>query len=221
MDASLSQFHVVADALSVGGRTLTVSRPRSAEELIDEAEYARDERLPYWAELWPSGLVLAEWLDARPLTGRTVLELGCGVGVPSIVAALGGADVVATDWYAPALAFTRANATANGARLATVLADWADPPPSLTDRPPFDLVIGADVLYEDRNGVALAALLPRLLAPGATCVIADPRRPQAETLIEALLGARWTHREEDLRYAGVPDEQGPVIRLHHLTAPPG
>jgi predicted nicotinamide N-methyase len=219
VDDPLLAFDPVRHDVAVGPVVLSVLRPRSAEDLIDEDDYARDERLPYWAELWPSALVLAERLGGRPLNGLRAVELGCGIGLPSIVAALGGAIVLATDWYAEALDFTRANAAAAGARVSTMAVDWRDPPAALLARGPVDLVIGADVLYEERNGAALAALLPRLLPPGGEALIADPRRPHAAALIEPLRAAGWTHEREDVRHRGRPDESGSVIHLHRLLAP--
>jgi predicted nicotinamide N-methyase len=219
VDDALAAWDTVQDRVVVGPHELRLRRPRSAEDLIDEDAYARDERLPYWAELWPSAHVLAGALAGRDLAGRSVIELGCGVGLPSIVAALGGARVLATDWYADALAFVGANAGAAGVAVETMLVDWASPPPALAARGPADLVVGADLLYEERNGGLLATLLPALLPPGGEALIADPRRPHASRLIEPLTAAGWPHRREDLLHAGRPDESGPVIHLHHLVAP--
>jgi predicted nicotinamide N-methyase len=216
---SLFAFDAVSDRVEVGADIVQILRPRSAEELIDEEDFARDERLPYWADLWPSAIVLAERLAALPLTGARVVELGCGVGLPAIVAALGGADALATDWYPEALAFTGANAAAAGVRLETMTVDWREPPPELLARPAADLAVGADLLYEERNGAALASLLPRLLRPGGEALIADPRRPHAAALLDPLRAAGWAHEREDVRYRGRPDESGALLHLHRLTAP--
>lgn len=213
-------FDVVREEVLVGGRRLTVARPRSAEDLIDEDAYAVDERLPSWAELWPSAHVLAGDLAGRDLRGRRVVELGCGVGLPSVVAALGGADVLATDWYGEALRFAAWNAAAAGAALGTLLVDWSSPPPALLSRPPADLVVGADVLYEERNGPALAALAPRILAPDGELMIADPRRPHADLLLDALTAAGWSLTTREVRHGARQDESGPVVHLHRLR-PPG
>ncbi|MGE0026761.1 MAG: methyltransferase [Thermoleophilia bacterium] len=215
-------FDAVREEVLVAGLRLTVARPRSAEDLIDEEAYAVDERLPYWAELWPSAHVLAADLAERDLRGRRVVELGCGVGLPSVVAALGGADVLATDWYDEALRFVAWNAAASGVGgdVATLLVDWSSPPPALLARPPADLVVGADVLYEERNGPALAALVPRLLAPDGELVVADPRRPHADLLLDALVAAGWSLATHDVRHGARQDESGPVVRLHRLR-PPG
>ena len=93
---------------------LELLRPPSAEELIDEAAFDEEEFLPYWAELWPSGLALARHVAARDLRGPRVLELGCGLGLPALAAALRGADVLATDWAEDAIELLRRNAERNG-----------------------------------------------------------------------------------------------------------
>jgi predicted nicotinamide N-methyase len=163
--------------------------------------------------------VLAGHLAARDLRGRRVVELGCGVGLPSVVAALGGADVLATDWYDEALRFTAWNAAAAGASVATLPVDWAAPPPALLAGPPADLVVGADVLYEERNGPALAGLVPRILAPDGEVLVADPRRPHADLLLDALVAAGWSLATEEVRHGARQDESGPVVRLYRLRPP--
>jgi len=215
-----SGSQLVDDRVRIAGHDYPFRRPPSAEALIDEREYERDERLPYWAELWPSGIVLAELIAGMDLAGRRVVELGCGLALPSLVALRAGAHVLATDWYAEALALAAQNArAAMDAELPTMLVDWRDPPAELLARP-ADLVIGADVLYEARNGVALASLLPRLVAQGGAVVIADPRRPDARHLLDPLGEAGWREEHEDIRHRSRVDESGPIIRVHRLR-PPG
>src|SRR6476661_8645367 len=112
-ERALSHLDLVEDEV----RGLRLLRPRQAESLISEEKFARDEFLPYWAELWPSALALADVVASRDVRGLDVLELGCGLGVPSLVAARGGARVLATDWAEDALALLRANAARNGVAL--------------------------------------------------------------------------------------------------------
>jgi predicted nicotinamide N-methyase len=173
---------IVEETVALPGRTLTLLRPRDTEALIDEAAFARNEFLPYWGELWPSGLELAALLAERPLAGVRVLELGCGLGVASIAAALAGAEVLATDWAEDAIPLVRENAARNGAPVEVALADWADPAP-LLERAPWPLVVAADVLYEQRNGELLLELLPRLVDEGEV-LLADPGRPFARSFRE-------------------------------------
>lgn len=214
-------FDVVDEAVSVGPHRFDIARPRSAEELIDEDEYAVDERLPYWADLWPSGRVLAEWLAGRPLAGARVVELGCGLAIPSFVAAAGGASVLATDWYEPALGFVRWNARRLGLDVQTMLVDWRAPSRELLCEAPFDLVVAADVLYESRNVAPLRELLPRLVTRRGEVAVADPRRPDATAFLDGLRATGWDCATTDVAYTGRRDESGPVVRLHRLTPPVG
>jgi predicted nicotinamide N-methyase len=177
---------LIEDVVRVGGLELALLRPPDAEALIDEDAFDEDEFLPYWAELWPAGIALAEALPG-PLRGLRVLELGCGLGLPSLVAAARGARVLATDWADEALELLERNAARNGLALETSRFDWRDPPPA----GPWDLVLAADVLYERRNVPQLLALLPRL---GAGVLLAEPGRPPAQAFFRE--AARdWTIEE--------------------------
>jgi predicted nicotinamide N-methyase len=171
---------LIEDEVVLAGRTLTLLRPPSAEELIDEQAFAVDEFLPYWAELWPSGVALAEHVATLDLRGRRVLELGAGLGLPSLAAALGGGDVRATDWAEDAVALLRANAERNHLRVRADLARWDEP--ARFGRG-WDLVLAADVLYEQRNAEQLLDLLPRLEA--TEILLAEPGRPFAQPFFAA------------------------------------
>jgi predicted nicotinamide N-methyase len=185
--------HVIVDVATTrvefGGHVLELVHPRDAEALLDEEAFAREEFLPYWAELWPSGIALAEAVAERHLEGRRVLELGCGLALPSLAAALRGADVLAADWSPDAVRFARANARRNGLPLETVVASWARPE-GLLARGPWDLVLAADVLYERRDVEPLLALLPALVNGGGEVLLAEPGRPAAETFF-AGAAAQW------------------------------
>jgi predicted nicotinamide N-methyase len=178
---------VVEEVVALDGRDLRLLRPRDAEALLDEEAFEHEEYLPYWAELWPSSLALARAVAARALRGARTLELGCGLGLPSIAAALAGGRVLATDWAPDAIAMARANAERNGAQVETLVCSWTDPAP-LVERAPWDLVLASDVLYEARNADALLPLLPRL---GREVWLADPGRPPAARFLE-LAAHEWT-----------------------------
>ena len=116
------------------------------------------------------------------MRGLRVLELGCGLGLPSLAAARGGADVLATDWAEAAVELLRANAERNGIALRAERVRW-DEPERLLARAPWDLVLGADLLYESRNAEQLRVLLPRLGA--REILLAEPGRPQARSFLAA------------------------------------
>ena len=166
--------------MEVRGRPLTIVRPESSESLISEEDFARDERLPYWAELWPSALILARHVGSLDGAGRTLLELGCGVGLVAAAASRSGFAVTATDYYADALLFTRLNVTRNSGRAPTVMElDWRAIPPDLGR---FDVIVASDVLYERRYPALIASVIARALAPGGMALIADPGRVAAPEL---------------------------------------
>ena len=104
------RFRTVTRAVEIGGQEIDLLSPANADDLIREDDYVKDERLPYWADLWPSARILAEEVRTMRLAGQRVLELGCGLGMVAIAAALAGADVTATDYYEDALEFARLNA---------------------------------------------------------------------------------------------------------------
>ena len=130
-----------------------------------------------------------------------MVELGCGLGLPSIAAARGGAVALATDAAPEALQLVERNAAANGVRVETAMADWGEPK-KLLDRAPFDLALGADVLYERHSVARLLELLPQL-APEA--LIADPGRPAADAFLE----------EAERRWSVETTVRG-VVRIHRL-----
>lgn len=179
----------VDETIEVGRFTLVVRRPFEPEGLIDENRFETDEFLPYWADLWPSGLALARHVADLELRGKSVLELGCGLGLPSFAAALAGAKVLATDWAPDGIELVRRNAAANGANVVASVLDWFAPDAILP--PTVDLVLAADVLYEERNASPLLRLLTATVAPDGEALIADPGRRHAPAFFARVEAAGW------------------------------
>src|SRR4051794_2219470 len=118
---------LVEETIALGGRDLRVLRPRDAEALLDEEAFEHEEFLPYWAELWPSGVALARHVAGLDLAGARVLEVGCGLALPGFAAALAGASALATDWAPDAIELARGNAERNGIELELAVAAWSRP----------------------------------------------------------------------------------------------
>ena len=188
-DALATRLDLVEEGIALSGRELSLLRPRDSEALLDDEAFEHEEFLPYWAELWPSGVALAREVARLTLRGAAVLELGCGLALPSFAAALAGARVLATDWSPDAIELARLNAERNGIDIELAVCSWADPD-HLVERAPWDLVLAADVLYERRNGELLLELLPRLVASRGEVLLADPGRPHAPAFVEAV-ERRW------------------------------
>ncbi len=166
------RFELASIVVPIGGRDYELFRPRNVDDLISEEDFAIDERIPYWADCWPSARVLAGRLAGLAGQGLRLLELGCGIGLVSTVAADRGFDVLATDYYADALEFTAANADANAVRsVETRLVDWRQLPEDLGT---FDRVVAADVLYEQPQAALIANAMLHALAPGGLGLVTDP-----------------------------------------------
>jgi len=175
-------FNVVATPIEADGSSFTMLHPRTPDELIDEAAFERDERLPYWADIWPSARVLAAHLSRHHGNARTALDLGCGSGLVACVLARAGYQVTVCDYYHEALDFARLNVWHNTKREAAALPlDWRALP---DDLPGFEVVAAADVLYERPSGPQVAAAIARLVAPGGYTTTADPGRLGLESFID-------------------------------------
>ena len=212
------RFAIATQTVSVAGGTITVELPRNADELISETDFEQDERLPYWADVWPSSTALAGVVAALPGTGSRAIELGCGVGLVTVAAMRAGFTVTATDYYADALLFTRRNSrTATGREPETRLVDWRAFPADLGR---FDLLLASDVLYERSYATLVADAIVASLVPGGVALIADPGRVALLAFVTAceqrglVVGVR----------ARIPWEEGTarqVITIHEVRAAPG
>ena len=179
--ALVRRFELAHTEVQIAGRAYELLRPRNVDELISEEEFAIDERIPYWANCWPSARVLAERIARERGQGRSLLELGCGIGLVSLAAARAGFAVLATDYYADALEFTAANADCHTLEVDTRLVDWRKLPDDLDT---FDVVVASDVLYDGPNASLIAAALARTLAGSGVGLVSDPGRWRAPELLD-------------------------------------
>jgi predicted nicotinamide N-methyase len=164
--------------------------------------------------VWESAVVLAEELALMDGAGRRFLELGCGLGLPAVVAARRGFAATASDYEEAALEGVRYNADRNGAAsLAVRLVDWRRPPADLGR---FDLVTAADVLYEKHHAVALAGMLAATLAADGQALVADPGRARAAEFEPAAAAAGLVVEKQPARRPlGATD--GPAIDVYRVA----
>jgi predicted nicotinamide N-methyase len=198
------RFRTSVEDATVDERTFSILRPANSDDLIREEDFVKDERLPYWADVWPSSIILAGKLLELKGRGKNALELGCGVGLSTLAATSAGFDVLSTDYYEDALDVTRANVFRNLGTIArTRLVDWRHLPQDLGT---FDLVFASDVLYEKEYAELLPVLLRGLLAPAGIALIADPGRVAAPVF----LGGCVTHGLMIQRKETRPFEAGEI-----------
>ena len=206
------RFRTTTRALRVAERDVALLSPANADDLISEDDYVRDERLPYWADLWPSAQILANDVAIMRFRGQRVLELGCGLGVVAIGAVLAGAEVTATDYYEDALLFAQLTvAETTGKAIATRMVDWVSMPEDLGK---FDVVLASDVLYEHRYASMVAEAIATTLVRGGEAIVADPGRIALEEFLEEC-SDRGLASEPDVR-PYVDGEIKQTITLHRL-----
>lgn len=213
-----SEFDTIEEVFTIAGRELTLLRPRNADELISEADYVRDERLPYWADIWPSSTMLAERLLDEDGNGRSLIELGCGAGLAASAAALAGFQVTATDYYEDALRFTELNTRVNaGKAVRTRLMDWSSLPKGAGK---YDVVAAADVLYEPRYPVMVAGAIAALLAPAGVALVADPGRVALPDFLNECATRGMAVNQDDKRAFRLGEIEQ-TITIYSISAPPG
>ena len=221
-----ARYDLAREVVTVAGNSFAMTVVRDTNILLERIraeEFARDERLPYWAELWTSSLELARWsLEGGVASNQRVLELGCGLGLVGIAAARAGGQVTMTDYEPDALAFARLNAAENvpqrpgASRIRVTMLDWREP----YQGEQYELVLGSDIAYDRTMFEPLLRCLQECLAPGGRVVMADPDRAIGRAFLE--LAARSGF---GINTVAVPTgHQGRTITvlrstLHRSTAP--
>ena len=204
----------------IGPYELKLKRVQNLDDLIEtisDEEFNRDERLPYWAELWPSALGLSLFLTqhAELIEGQSVLELGVGLGLTSLVLQkLAPARLLLTDYENDALNLTRENFLLNGLPLpAMQLMDWRHP----VSNEKFTRIVASDILYEERFFAPLIELFGHLLAAQGKIIIAEPNRAVSRSFFDRLKnkGFHWWQQT-----VLVPEEPKPIRVTNYVISPP-
>lgn len=231
--------------LELAGRVIELLGPDNYETLLDDprvrARFEADEFMPYWANLWPGAILLAEEVahwpriaeaaappgDPAPATGAIragrpaaagataprVLELGCGLGLVGLVASELGYRVIVSDYEDDALTFVLQSAEHNRIPPPEVrFIDWRERFPELR----LDRIVAADVLYETRHLRPIAEFIEHHLAPDGFALICDANRSVAndfETIARHCnLRVECTPRARPaIDRIGLPDTKGQPI----------
>ena len=156
-----------------------------------------------FGQVWPSGRVMAEAMSTHDVGGKRILELGCGLGLSSLVLQYRRADITASDHHPLAERFLRHNAAQNKL-LAIVYRDLRWEIPDLT-LGLFDLIIGSDVLYESGHADQLAATIFRHATADAEILITDPGRGNNRDAAAFLTNSR----SPSFRISAEKEEQAP------------
>ncbi len=201
---------VFTEPVRIDQHLFWIRRPADPDRVLDHpathAAFARDEYMPYWCDLWPAARILAKVLMREEWPqGWTVLELGCGLGLPGIAALTKGLHVTFSDYDRTALRFAAENALLNGCAASSfelLPFDWRHPPNRR-----FDLILASDLIYEERNVPVVVDVLKQMLDPKGVCLLTDQDRKPAGMLRTALMAAGFMFTTEMLR-AGQPASPG-------------
>ena len=210
------------ESIEVAGQRLRLMRPAEPDRLLDALDVLAlnrsDDYMPYWAYLWPGAYLLAEAVGRGIWpTGLKTLEIGCGLGLTGLVGLQRGLHVHFTDYDTAPLAFVEQSAEANGFdsdRYSTGRFDWREPEGSS-----FDLILGADVLYERKLVPLVADVLAARLAPDGIGLVSNPYRVAAEAFPEELARRGLTAEVEPIEAHTLEfgEIQGLVYRVRRCS----
>ena len=162
------------DGVSYSIRSLADRNQFHDPDGITEALGISSAGWPLFGMTWPAGLLLAELISHEPLGAGRILELGCGLGMASLVANMCGADILATDQHPMAGEFLDNNSVRNGLSITPFRRlDWRAIDPALGS---FDMIIGSDLLYEPNHPELLCGFLSRHSHATTRILIVDPKR---------------------------------------------
>jgi len=204
------RFGLVVKSHRIGEVDVKVAQVDRVDEMVceiyPEAVTAHGDA-PVWMITWPASFGLAEYLlHTQPVKGMKVLELGCGTAATGIALKMGGADVICTDYDPLALTVARHNATINDcSSLSIRFLDWYKPDLEGS----FDLVVGSEVVYFEKNFSPLLAMLKRYTKSNGKIVLSDQLRPQMGSFLKMCTEEGFTcHQLNQMVY--LPDQSQPV-----------
>lgn len=167
---------------------------------------------PLFGVVWPAGLALAEEMSHFPIAGKSILELGCGIALTSLVLARRGADITACDYHPLAEAFLQHNVALNQLpALPFRTAPWLGPNPLLGR---YDLIVGSDLLYERDHATLLAGFIAQHTHPASQVLIADPGRGYVSTFSALMANLGYVRSAKAMAMAnsiGMPDSRGQLF----------
>jgi predicted nicotinamide N-methyase len=165
-----------------------------------------------FGQVWPAGLALAEAMGVFDVEGKRILELGCGLGLASLVLQRRSAEITASDVHPLAEPFLAYNAALNALPAVPYRQLRWDVPLATLGR--FDLIIGSDILYERAHAQLLADLVDRHAEDRAEVLLVDPGRGNAMPFIRLLEERGFTCDDERV---ALPEDGGQRGRLLHFS----
>ena len=153
----------------------------------DQDQSLKEEYCPYFGVLWESGVGLSQFIKNKDFKNKRILEIGCGLALPSFIATQNGGDVTATDFHADVPLFLKVNQERNNITFDYQVMNWRDEVERTKNTfGLFDYVLGSDILYESQHAHEVAKALIGLLKPGGKIILADPGRAYVQKFITCM-----------------------------------
>jgi predicted nicotinamide N-methyase len=201
----------------LGGQKFELFRLHNLDQTIDALfeslksggeESLLEELCPYFGKVWPSARGLCEFLKTQSLVKRSVLEIGCGLALPSIFAAKKGASVFATDFHPDVPWFLKKNIDLNltppeKGRFRYGSFDWRALGAMNSS---WDWIMGSDILYERAHFQEVARALDELATPATQVLVADPGRPYLQSFSDEMIRLGWKMKTHVFRVNDPPDD---------------
>ncbi len=171
-----AKYKLTFDKLKVQDKTIRLLKVADIEEFLDGKDpFANVMEFPFWVKLWEAAMILSYVLASLPEPkGKTLLEIGAGLGAPGITAAACGFDVTLSDYEDIIMDFQKVSVAASGLRnVHCAHLDWLNPP----EMEPFDILAAAEVLFREEFFDPLLDVFRKYLKPGGSIFLAhDARR---------------------------------------------
>jgi predicted nicotinamide N-methyase len=192
---SVPDYRVKFETLKLGGQDYRIRSLLDRQQYHGAAERAgiSSAAWPLFGLVWPSARILADAMQDMEVEGRRVLEIGCGLGLASLVMGRRGADITASDGHPLAAAFLEENLRLN--RLSPIrfrTGNWADSDPGLGK---FDLIVASDVLYERDQPDILSRFIDRHSSDRVEVIIVDPDRGNRPRFNRSMAEQGFSHAE--------------------------
>lgn len=166
-----ARYQLTFDRFTVGEKPLRLLKIADIEEFLDGKDpFADVSEFPFWVKLWEAAMVLSYIMSKLPAPqGKTVLELGAGLGAPGLAAAAAGFDVTISDYEDIIMDFQKVSAAASGiSGVKFIHLDWLNPP----ELAPFDILAGAEILFREEFFAPLLGVFNKYLKPGGSIYLA-------------------------------------------------
>jgi predicted nicotinamide N-methyase len=202
------RYQTVLDVKKFGEISLTIEALENVESSIDlvfswldrhgHSNHQIEHLAPYFGSIWPSSLALAEWVSQenskRNLVCKSLLEIGCGLAIPGLLASVLGADVTVSDGHPDVPRFLRKNLMLNSiSRLKIAMSPWEtglEEVESLHQK--FDYVIASDILYEGYHAEFFTKVINSVVKPEGKVVVTDPGRAYLQRFVNKMEELKWT-----------------------------